>query len=254
MNRGEIRAEVRKLLFEDDADFWADSELNAWINEGVRLMTKESHALQAIYQVSPELKPGSTSEYKSEIVLPSDVLEIFSVVCVNGNTKTKLRNRDFRMMAHSQRHAGVPTDYYLRRWTRQQLQDYSTGLQLSDIGTSGNLPTMVLGLNPVPSSANLLFWVHYYPTHYELLDDIDIPAIPIEARRGLIHYAAHLGFEKENSPEDSDRQLAKFRDYLGRLKEDQIHGGQMERFPVARIVNFDEDCYEDSNVTNFMYE
>lgn len=248
-----MRAEVRKLLFEDEADFWSDAEINNWLNEGVRLMTKESHSLQAVYQFSPTLKQGSTSEYNSEIVLPADITEIFSVVCVNGTTKTKLRFKDFRIMAHSQRVAGVPTDYYLRRWTRQQLQDYSTGLELSELGTSGNLPTMVLGLNPVPSSSSLVFWVHYYPTHYEMVDDLDIPAIPLEARRGPIHYAAHLGFEKENSPEDSDRQIAKFRDYLGRLKEDQVHGGQMERFPAARIINFDEECF-DSNTTNFLYE
>lgn len=252
MNRGELRAEVRKLLFEDDADFWSDAEINSWLNEGVRLMCKESHALQSIYQFSPTLKPGSTTEWQSEVVLPADISEIFSVVMVNGTTKTKLRYRDFRIMASSQRVGGTPTDYYLRRWTRQQLQDYSTGLSLSEIGTSGALPTMVLGLNPVPSSASLVFWVHHYPTHYELLDDIDIPVIPIEARRGLIHYGAHLGFEKENSPEDSDRHLAKFRDYLGRLKEDQIHGGQMERFPVVRILDDDEYDYE-PQVTSFYY-
>jgi hypothetical protein len=111
---------------------------------------------------------------------------------------------------------------------------------------------MVLGLYPVPSNATLKFYVYHYPEHFDLIDDTDVPRIPIEYRRGLIHYAASLGFQKEGASEDASRHMGEFSTYMKRLSEMMINNGQEESFPRSQ-THGEDDFEEHYPSVSFLY-
>lgn len=246
MTLAQMRLEVRRALQEMEADFFTDAEITSWLNEGAKLMTKIAKQMQGVIIVTPALI-GATTMYQTEYALDDDVDEVFSVFIEDGaNNPRELPRREFKILHGSDSSAGTPSLYYLRTYTREIVQHTTTGLSVADINATSGDSRIVIGFYPRPSTASKLIYVYYYPRHYTMSSDSDYPVIPVEYRRGLVHYANYLGFTKDGAPADADREMASFQSYCKEMKATLIDGGGDTGFP--RVLCDEDEGYDSPSV------
>lgn len=234
MNRGQLRREVRRKLNESSADLWTDDAINDWLNEAVRTMIVISQPLQTAFQFYPSLRDGSTGEYKSEYVLPLDVDEVYQVTAHNGSN-FPLQLVDESVIADGTRVSGSPEYCYIKDSTTVTVEPLSVapGLAIKALNSDdGQVSRKVLGLYPVPSTAESAITVFYFSKGCDMTNDNQIPhAIPLAFHRGLVHYATSLAKEIEEASAEADREMGKFQEYAKALKEKMIARGQQMEFP-----------------------
>lgn len=229
MNLGQMRLEVRRAIAELTADFWSDSEINDWLNEGAKIMVSNAQSVQAIYQ-------RNTVASQQEYPLPEDIDEIVNVTYFDS-AEHPLDPVDPRQVQIGSNQTGTPRWFYLRK-TTQYGNMASTGITVSDANEQqGMNAEQVLGLFPVPNAAKALT-VFYISRHFQMKNDGAVPNIPPEFRRGIIAYATALAKEKEMAYGDADRHRKMFQDFSDRLREKSIYDGQQIAFPC---VQTDED-------------
>ena len=243
MNLAQMRIEVRRALYEETADFFSDAMINSWLNEGAMLLNKIAKAEQGIFSFSPALVPGSSSDYATEFAMPGDMNEIFSVYYAGSGSgnPTELVYRDFKVAHSSPRATGQPGIFYTRKVSTKEIQRTGSGISILDIIENSNEARLVLGVYPTPTDTSATIFVHHYPRHFQMDSDEDVPHVPAEFRRGIIHYAAHLGFEKEAARDDSAYHLKRYNEYAAELKAEQIYEGQQSSFPRVSVHGEDED-------------
>lgn len=243
MNRGKLRAEVRRLLSEGTANFFSDDEINDWLNEGVVTMTAIAQHLQSVFSFSPSLQAGSTTEYNQEYVLPADCDEIYGVTYFNGTTYSLKRLNSFIAQTGTLV-VSTPTNFYNRAYTAQQLTMTSAGVDVTMLAPGDpNARYQVIGLYPIPSSADEICQVFFISKHLPMLTDADVPAIPLEYRRAISYFAAGRGAEKDNAMSEAKYFDEKFQQYAEKLKDKAVSEGQECEFP--RI-----SCGEDDDASH----
>lgn len=234
MNRGQLRREVRRKLNESSADLWSDAAINDWLNEAVRTMIVISQPLQTAFQFYPSLRDGSTSEYKSEYILPADVDEVYQVTAHTGSN-FPLQLVDESVIADGTRVSGSPEYCYIKDSTMVTIEPLSDapGLSVQALNSDNSqVARKVLGLYPVPSTDESAITVFYFSKGFDMTNDNQIPhAIPLAFHRGIIHYATSLAKEIEEASAEADREMGKFQEYAKALKEKMISRGQQMEFP-----------------------
>lgn len=251
MNLAQMRLEVRRALYEETADFFSDAMINSWLNEGAMLLNKIARSEHGIYVFTPSLAPGSSTDYQSEYVMPGDMNEIYEVWYTSSGSASpvELSHRGFKAAHGAPRATGYPAQWYTRKLSPKQIQRLSTGLTVSDIEPGSNETRLILGIYPIPTTGTI--FVHHFSRHFQMDTDEDVPHIPAEFRRGCIHYAAHLGFEKEAARDDSAYHLKRYNEYASELKAEQIYEGQQAGFPKVNIAG-EEDSMMPSSYVHFL--
>jgi len=237
MNLGQMRLEVRRAIDELTADLWSDAELNAWINEGAKLMTSNCQQTQAIFQKT--LTSG-----QQEYVLPDDVDEIFSVYLHNNSSNYPLKPIKPSGGQLGSASSGTPGFFYTRYNSLHTGDHVSTGITVTAATLNQVEPKFVLGLFPVPDSAMSLT-IFYFSRHYEMKHDGAIPMVPLEFRRGIVAYATALAKEKEMAYAEADRKRQEFKDFSDRLKEKMISEGHEMGFPCVSLDDETVPIYGD---------
>ena len=87
-----LRTKVRRRLDENTARFWADEDLNDWINEGAREVARRAEVLQHTSTINAV---GGVQQYS----LPNDTYRVHRVEWSrDGTQSTTLEYRDFNSM------------------------------------------------------------------------------------------------------------------------------------------------------------
>lgn len=214
MNRGQLRLALRRGLGELNpaTSLWSDAELNDLLNEAVQALSAEAECFMRTIKRNTV---GGQQEYQ----LPNDVNKIQDVKFYQG----ALYEEDvtnFWDVQQATNVNGVPFKYYIKRGVTEMSPQVSGGdIQLQPLSLpSGNVPTTVIGLYPVPGGSGPLTVV-YYARHPQLVNDMQEPLIPIEFHRALVEYAKVFCMEDQGALQEADRALKKYSDFKERLKE-----------------------------------
>lgn len=251
MTLAQMRTEVRRALFEMTADFFTDAEIDAWLNEAAKLMVKIAKPMDTVYSFNPSVI-GATTVYQHEYPMPEGCDEIFEVFLENGdNNLYPLPLKRFKALHGSVGNAaGVPQWCYTRALAFETLRRTTSGVDtaaISGVAESAQEPRIILGLYPKPQSTTPTIFVHYYSRHFTMDADAEVPIVPVEYRRGIIHYATAMGMIKDSANADSDWHMTKFKDYSSQFKEDMIFKGQDLSFPTM-IDDEDEEWNPSTSV------
>lgn len=203
MNRGEVRVEVRDILGETTtyADFWTEAELNRHVNEAVRRFNGEMVWPWLVTEATGSL-PAGESEYElpdgidtNKAVNITMYLEGqtngFSPVRVSAFKGFQLRGR------YGSSTAARPMFYYTTA--------------VSD-GSGSGLFTTTLKFVPAPTG-DIELEYQYFRVISDMTADSDIPDVPVEYHKALVHYAAGTAWLKEITNTGSGKAQEQFELY-----------------------------------------
>lgn len=174
----EMRTRVREYLDESTARFWTDTNLDRWINDAARDISRRAEVLQDTDQVAVS---ASTQEY----TLGSDVLRVYRVEWVPDSStdyRYSLEYRDFNSMDAiwwSQQTSTEGFPYWYTLW--------------------GYPPSLKIIVYPTPSESGTLY-VRHYRTPAEATSDGDTVEVP-EGWVDLVPmYAEYVALRKDADP------------------------------------------------------
>lgn len=179
-----IRTDLRSRLDESSARFWSNTELNTWINEGLRDVSRRSEVLLK-YDVGTAVVAG-TAKY----TLPTDVIRLHRVEFVpTGSTSIyPLEASTYQQMDSV--------------WGVQQSVQRSYPSYYVLWGVAGAIG-MTIQLYPVPSQAGLLY-LYYYRLPATLSSDSDVAEIPAGWEDLVTQYAEYVAMRKDRDPRWQD--------------------------------------------------
>lgn len=241
-----MRTEVRRALFEMTADLFTDAEITAWLNEAAKTMVKIAKPVDVAYSFNPT-QIGVTGVYNHEYAMPEGCDEIFEVFLENtDNQLTPLPLKSYKSLhATTGNASGVPAWCYTRKYSFTYTRRTTSGIDttaISGVTEESQEPRIILGLYPKPTSTTPTIWVHYYGRHFTMAQDADVPVVPYEYRRGMVHYATAMAMIKDAANMDSDWHMGKFTNYANQFKEDMISKGQDLSFPYV-VDDEDEEHF-----------
>src|SRR5215471_1365001 len=155
---GALRQDVRNRLDESTSRFWTDSELNTWINEGCRDVSRRTETIQSF---NTSL---STTQSVGKYLVPPDVIRIHRV--------------EYKPF-------GTTNIYPVQASTYQEMDQVWGINQLSQTMSYaynyvlwGFPPNLKMQLYPVPASTGDTIQIFYYRLPRNLVNDTDIVEIP----------------------------------------------------------------------------
>lgn len=156
MTLAQARSRVRARLDEATETFWTDDNLDVWINEGARDLSRRTETLLTSDVTNPVTAGVAT------VAAPTNVLRIYMVEWErDGDDRVKeLEYRDRKQM---------PAVWW-------ESQDISSGEPWC-YTTDGYPPSLTLRLYPTPSDAGNLR-IHYYASSTDATDDSDTVTTP----------------------------------------------------------------------------
>lgn len=239
MNLQQMILEVRRALDGASDQFWTDSEITDWLNEGAKIMASDAQPIQAARQYA-------TVANQQEYDLGLDVDEIYGVAYLKGGNLNQLTPVDQRSVQFGSSHSGLPTNFYTKQVTSQTTgQNTSGGITITDTANEG---TTVLGLSPIPGTAGETITVSFFARHMNMKYPKDTSPIPLEFHRGIVAYATALGKMKDEAyGEATTIYLPTFNEFKDRLKQKMINRGHEMGFPKAKIIG-DSPSYGGSSV------
>jgi hypothetical protein len=185
MNRDTILTEVRDIVGEESADFWTDAELVRYINEGQRRFNGEMTWPWLVTEASGTLASG-VNEYE----LPEGIdlnKAVNLLMNLEGETLTFAPVRVTAMKGFQLRRV------YGSATASRPLYFYTTSVV---DGSAEGLFTTTLRFVPTPTGT-----VEMEYQYYRVVDDMtagsDIPDLPVEYHKALVHYAAGTAWLKE---------------------------------------------------------
>lgn len=180
-----LRTDVRSRLDESSARFWTDSELNNWINEGLRDVSRQSETIQSFNTTITAV--ANQAKY----AMPQDVIRVHRIEFVpSGATQT----------------------YPVQPSTYQEMDQVWGINQLSQTMSYpynyvlwGFPPNLTVQFYPVPATPGT-FNIFYYRLPHTLTNDTDIAEIP-EGWHDLV--ALYCEFVARRKDKDTTWQDAK---------------------------------------------
>lgn len=240
MNLQQMILEARRALDGLTDQFWTDSELTDWLNEGAKIMAADAQPIQSIKQIS---SVANRQEYD----LGPDVDEIYAVKYFKGGNLYDLHNVQQAAVQWGGTQSGHPLCFYTRVVTSQTAGQGTDGD--IDLGDTDYPATTVLGLHPIPSTAGETLTIFYFARHMNMKFPKDVSPIPLEFHRGIVAYAIALGKMKEEAyAEATNVYMPIFNEFKERLKTKMINRGQETNFPKAKIVGDDMPHYGGTSV------
>ena len=186
MNRGDILTEVRDIVGEVTADFWTDVELVRYINEAARRFNGErtwpwliTEGTASLAADDPDLELGEGVDFSKNINLsltPEGETRMYQPVRV-----TPVKGFQLRTMYSSNWTSTWPRWFYVT--------------SVVD-GSAEGLFTTTIKFIPTPTGT---MEIEYQ--YFRVVDDMtaasDIPDLPVEYHKALVHYAAGTAWLKE---------------------------------------------------------
>jgi hypothetical protein len=179
-----IRTEVRDIVGEETADFWSDAELNRYINEACYRFAGENRWSWLLTEGTGQLQANDPELLLTQGV--ADYRHLNIMLTRSGDTRPYLPKkvspaRGFRLrQAH---------------YTAQSYPAYFYVTTAEDSSGTGDFTTVVRFL-PTPNGAMDVEF-QYYRQVAELDADSDVPDIPVQYHKALVHYAAGTAWLKE---------------------------------------------------------
>lgn len=230
MNRGTIRTEVRDILGEDVADFWKDAELNRYINDAhFRVLNEERW-------------PWLITEGSGSLAAGVDTLELEEGVAASRHVNFALiKDGDSRMYL-PKRVAG-PKGFDLRTmYNTGTTQSYPEWFYLTSVadGSADGSFTSVVRFVPVPTS-DMDVEYQYTRTPDDFTADADVPDMPREYHKALIHYAAGTAWLKElNGGGKAGEQYEMYAGVVAQMRDEHLAQADDDVLVMGR----DEPQYE----------
>lgn len=184
MDRAAIRLEVRDIIGETTADFWTDAELNRHINEGLRRWTGANRWSYLLTEGSGELTANDPDLLLEEGV--ANYHHLHMMLTKDGDTRPYLPERVSPARGFQLRTAFTTSQSYPRWW-------YLTSV--ADDGGTGNMQAVVKFI-PTPNVAVDIEF-QYYRNPATLDGDSDVPDMPVDYHKALVHFAAGTAWLKE---------------------------------------------------------
>lgn len=188
MDRITARTEVRDIIGEDDpGDFWTNTELNRHLNEAQRHFNGE-----AIWPWLITEATGSLADGVSDFDLPTGV-DTGRAINVSLNIEgqvwgmyqpkrvTSTKGFQLRRMYSSTTTAARPNWYYVT--------------SVAD-GSGESLYTVTIRFIPAPTSVMEMEY-QYFRVVSDMTSDSDLPDVPVEYHKAVVHYAAGTAWLKE---------------------------------------------------------
>lgn len=179
----ELRTELRNRLDESSARFWEDTELNTYINRGLKDVGRRTETL--LTYVTDIMVTAGFPKYP----LPNDVLRIHRVEFVPVNTTDT-----YPVEARS--HQEMDQYWGVRQSITQSYPNFYVLWGITGIDAS-------LQLYPVPSQAGQLN-IYYYRVPAELTSDSQEAEIPAGWDDLVVLYAEYEAMRKDRDPRWQD--------------------------------------------------
>lgn len=204
-----LRDDLRDRLSEADARQWSDAELNRWINEGARDLTRRTECIRDSYDISGVQSQG---EYTG----PTDIVRLHLVTYDDGSGNTyDLEYRDFNSMSQvwgSTRDAEGRPMFYT---------------------TWGMPPNLKITVFPKPLDSLGTITVRYYRFAATALDDLDTIEVPTGWEDAVVLYAEMTAFRKDGDQRWTDSKalyMEKMADLLATSLRFTDAAGQIDRW------------------------
>jgi hypothetical protein len=184
MDLSTMRTEVRDIIGEETADFWSDAELNRYLNESLRRFSGEN-------RWSWLLTEGTGTLYANdpEFILTDGVAEyrhLHFMLTRSGDTRPYLPER-----VSPARGFQLRTRYY----TAQAYPKWFYVTSVEDSDNDGSFWTTVRFIPTPTGDVDITF--QYYRTPATLDGDTDVPDVPAQYHKALVHHAAGTAWLKE---------------------------------------------------------
>lgn len=214
------KLEVLSMLDGHTSSFWDESQLFAWINEGLSLQARAAQVIKIPLQFVTVAEQG---EYKLRNV---DVTDIVCVSFHNGSGLYPLKEVDQEeVQVYSRRTSSIPSVFYKRMYAElYEYQGDDGGITLTDAdpNKTGDY-RCIIGLDPIPSVAGKTVTVWTNRDHPELTKGSQKVLIPYPFARGACAFAAAQALQQEKFLEESKHYYELFQDYVNKLCEYMAH-------------------------------
>jgi len=183
VNLTTILTEVRDIIGETTADFWSDAELTRHVNEGLRRLSGANRWSWLLTEGTATLVAASTDVDLTEGV--ADYRHLNIMLTKVGDTRPYLPKRvtparGFQLRTENYTAQSYPMWFYLTASTNQ-----GTG---ATIATIRFIPECI---------TDLAVEFQYYDVPTALSAGADVPDVPTQYQKALIHYAAGAAWLKE---------------------------------------------------------
>lgn len=181
-----IRTDVRNRLDESSARMWSNSELDNWINEACKVISRRTETLLT-YNASIIVLPNV-----QKVKLPDDVVRVHRVEFQPANsTQTyTVEGRTYQEM-----------DQYWGTWQTMSPGSYPLFYVLW--GVAGSTDGITLQLYPIPSQAGKLN-LYYYRLPKTMTSDTDTADIPAGWEDLISLYCEYVAMRKDRDARWAD--------------------------------------------------
>lgn len=233
MDLSDIRTEVRDIIGETTADFWTDAELNRYINDALRRFSEEERWTWLLTEGAGIIVASDPDFELTEGVALARHLNF--MLTKTGDTRSYMAKRvsaaegfRLRSMYSTVTTASYPTWFY------------TTSVADDDAG--GDF-VYVAKFIPTPTT-DIDVEFQYYRQPPELSGNTNVPDLPVQYHKGLVHYAASLAWLKElNGGPKAQEQLGLYSNVLEQARTEErvapddtpliMGGGEPQYGPVT---------------------
>lgn len=209
MDLGEIKDEVKSQSGDESGALITDADITRWVNFGQIDLVRKTDVLQEHAETDAVASDGSYT-------VPDDYVKLRRVTYDGQKlARTNLEELD---NLHPNRDktnpTGTPTHYYV--WGRK------------------------LWVYPAPANLGVgLLDIYYVPRPAELINDSDIPEVPVTMHEDLVRYCLARAKEKDEETQDAQNIMA---DYENRvmLSRDESQNEEIDSYPAVRLVSGDD--------------
>jgi hypothetical protein len=178
--QSQLVLDVRSRLDEDSPQFYADTELRRWINQGARDVARRTETLQTTATIN--LSAG-----QQQYTAPVDTLRIYRIEYADANRVQVLDYRDYN---------NADSVWWTTQLTAQSIPQMWTAW--------GFPPNLKIVLYPIPSNPGTTIKVFYYQSPADLAIDGTAAntTIPIPTGRDelIVDFAEYMALRKARDP------------------------------------------------------
>ncbi len=185
MDRAAVRTEIRDILGELVADFWSDAELNRYVQEALYRFSQESRWSWLLTEGVGQLLAGD-----DWLTLKSGVHQhrhLNIMLQKVGDTNRPYLPKRVSPSKGLELRTMYPTPGSYPSW-------YYVASAVDDLGDGGFVTTVRFIPRPV-SDVDVTY--QYYRAPLEFLADNDVPDLPVQYHKALVHFAAGTAWLKE---------------------------------------------------------
>ena len=228
MDRSDIRTEVRYILGELSADFWADAELNSYIQE-------------ALYRFAAEERwPWYMTEFTGSLAADDPTMDLTTEVAAARHINLSLTKvGDTRMYQPTR---VDPSEGFKLRSMYPGTGSYPAYWYITAVLTDQADDEFVYRARFIPTPVgDMDVDAQYYRAPALLEGDSDIPELPTQYHKALVHYAAGTAWLKElNGGAKAEEQFQMYAGVVSQARDEWMM--QADDDPI--VIGADEPQYK----------